>query len=243
MSQRRRAHWQHPSVYLTEGVLCSPTASATACTEGSSPCTVSASCHELDTGNRTTSATTRIAARRRDRRASVSQITPASASAATRYSAHTARPTGASPYDAASRNATTPPATASRTPATRMDAAYADRVQIDAVHQERYWYPDEGGEVWVAGFQLVDVAGRYLGRDAPELVDAGLRVSRVAGARDHHAEALQSDAAAPGSTLRLRRDLDNEYDANAVSGETANGDVLGFVPRELAHEIAPRMDA
>src|SRR3954468_8905797 len=175
MSQRRRAHSQHPSVYLTEGVLCSPTASATACTEGSSPCTVSWSCHDVDTGNRTISATTRIAARRRDRRVSVSQITPASASAATRYSAHTARPTGASPYDAASRNATTPPATASRTTATRMDAAYADRVQIDAVHQERYWYPDDGGEMWVAGYQLVDAEGRYLGRDAPELAGAGLR--------------------------------------------------------------------
>ena len=79
-------------------------------------------------------------------------------------------------------------------------------MQVDVVEQERYWYPDDGGEVWVAGYQLVDAEGRYLGRDAPELVDAGLRVSRVAGARDHHAEALQSEAVAPGSALVLRRD-------------------------------------
>lgn len=115
-------------------------------------------------------------------------------------------------------------------------------MQVDAVQQERYWYPDDGGEVWVAGFQLVDAEGRYLGRDAPELRDAGLRVSRVAGARDHHAEALQSDAAAPGSALVLRRDRDNEFDANAVAVETIAGDVLGFVPRELAAEIAPSLD-
>jgi hypothetical protein len=115
-------------------------------------------------------------------------------------------------------------------------------MQVSAVRQERYWYPDDGGEVWVAGFQLVDAEGRYLGRDAPELVDAGLRVSRVAGARDHHAEALQSDAAAPGSPLVLRRDRDNEYDANAVAVQTAQGELLGFVPRELAAEIAPALD-
>jgi hypothetical protein len=116
-------------------------------------------------------------------------------------------------------------------------------MQVDAVEQERYWYPDDGGEVWVAGFQLVDTEGRYLGRDAPELVDAGLRVSRVAGARDHHAEALQSEGAAPGRALKLRRDRENEHDANAIVVETVEGDVLGFVPRELAQEIAPRLDA
>jgi len=115
-------------------------------------------------------------------------------------------------------------------------------MQVDAVQQERYWYPDDGGEVWVAGFQLVDAEGRYLGRDAPELLDAGLRVSRVAGARDHHAEALQSEAAAPGRPLRLRRDAANEHDANAIAVETARGEVLGFVPRELAAEIAPSLD-
>jgi len=116
-------------------------------------------------------------------------------------------------------------------------------MQVDVVAQERYWYPDDGGEVWVAGFQLVDAEGRYLGRDAPELREAGLRVSRVAGARDHHAEALQSEGAAPGSALVLRRDRDNEYDANAIAVETTEGDVLGFVPRDLAAEIAPRIDA
>jgi hypothetical protein len=115
-------------------------------------------------------------------------------------------------------------------------------MQVQVVQQERYWYPDDGGEVWVAGFQLVDAEGRYLGRDAPELVDAGLRVSRVAGARDHHAEALQSEGAAPGSALVLRRDSENEYDANAIAVETVEADVLGFVPRELAEEIAPRLD-
>jgi hypothetical protein len=113
-------------------------------------------------------------------------------------------------------------------------------MQVDAVQQERYWYPDDGGEVWVAGYQLVDAEGRYLARDAPELVDAGLR---VAGARAHHAAALQSDYAAPGSALVLRRDRANAHDANAIAVETERGEALGFLPRELAAEIAPRIDA
>ena len=115
-------------------------------------------------------------------------------------------------------------------------------MRVDVVVQERYWYPDDGGEVWVAGYQLVDAEGRYLGREAPELVDAGLRIAGIAGARAHHDEALQSEAAAPGKPVRLRRDADNEYDANAISVETERGETLGFVPRELAAEIAPHLD-
>jgi hypothetical protein len=115
-------------------------------------------------------------------------------------------------------------------------------VRVDAVVQERYWYPEDGGEVWVAGFQLVDGEGRYLARDAPELVDAGLRVAGVAGARAHHDDALQSDGAAPGSALELRRDRENEHDPNAIAVATVVGDVLGFVPRELAAELAPSID-
>ncbi len=52
---------------------------------------------------------------------------------------------------------------------------------IDAGYEERYWYPDDGGEVWVAGYQLVDSeSGRYLARDAPELTARGLHVVGVA---------------------------------------------------------------
>ena len=57
---------------------------------------------------------------------------------------------------------------------------------VDVVFEERYWYPDDGGVVWIAGYQLVDPeSGRYLGRDAPELAALGLRVASVAGAGPH----------------------------------------------------------
>jgi hypothetical protein len=43
--------------------------------------------------------------------------------------------------------------------------------------------------------------------------------------------------------LVLVRDAQNEYDANAIAVETASGARLGFVGRELAAELAPRLDA
>lgn len=109
---------------------------------------------------------------------------------------------------------------------------------------ERYWYPEDGGVVWLAGYTVVDPAtGAYLARDAPELAAAGLRVAGVAGAARHHADALSSDAAAPGRALVLRRDAGNVHDANAIAVETGDGALLGFVPRELAAELAPELDA
>ena len=78
-------------------------------------------------------------------------------------------------------------------------------IVVDAVYEERYWYPEEGGQVWLAGYQLVEPeSGRYLGRDAPELAARGLRVAGVAGASRHHGEALAvEDSAKPGEPPNL----------------------------------------
>jgi hypothetical protein len=115
-------------------------------------------------------------------------------------------------------------------------------MEVEAGYEERYWYPDDGGQVWVAGYQLIDAdSGRYLARDAPELLSRGLHVVGVAGAGRHHAEAIESDAVAPGSPLELRRDPDNEHDPNAIAVH-AGGEQVGWVPRELAAELAPELD-
>jgi len=117
-------------------------------------------------------------------------------------------------------------------------------VMIDVSFEARYWYPDDGAIVWLAGYQIVDAdSGRYLARDAPELQRAGLRVASVAGAARHHAEALQSDAVAPGSALVLRRDVSNEHDRNAIAVHAQLGERIGWVPRELAAALAPELDA
>jgi hypothetical protein len=108
-------------------------------------------------------------------------------------------------------------------------------VDVDVEFQERYWYPDDGGEVWVAGYYPVDASGRFLSREAlPE----NLIVTHVAGAV-HRPEALASEAAAPGTPLTLRPEPDNPHDPNAVAVLLASGDPVGYVPRD----IAPSVDA
>ena len=118
-------------------------------------------------------------------------------------------------------------------------------MRVDVEYDEHYWYPDDGGQVWIAGFQVVDrESGRYLARESPELAALGLRVAGVAGAGAHHAEALATDAVAPGGALELRRDPDNPHDPNAIQVHPAGGgDQVGWVPRELAAELAPELDA
>jgi hypothetical protein len=116
---------------------------------------------------------------------------------------------------------------------------------VDVEYEERYWYPDEGGQVWLAGYGVIDPeSGRFLARDSAELAARGLRVASVAGAGQHHAEALLADTVAPGRPLLLRRDPDNPHDPNAIQVHPAGGgDQVGWVPRELAAELAPQLDA
>jgi hypothetical protein len=113
---------------------------------------------------------------------------------------------------------------------------------VQAVFEERYWYPDDGGQVWLAGYTLVDATGRYLARDAPEVIARGLHVASVAGAGRHHAEALAAAPADPGAALELRRDPGNEHDPHAI--QVWAGDLqIGWVPREIAAAVAPSLDA
>ncbi len=118
-------------------------------------------------------------------------------------------------------------------------------LDVDVVFEERYWYPDDGGEVWITGYQHVDPAsGRFLARDAPELAARGLVVAGVAGAGRHHAAVLESAPVDPGALLRLRRDPGNPHDPNAIAVDAdAGAGQLGWVPREVAATVAPSLDA
>jgi hypothetical protein len=119
-----------------------------------------------------------------------------------------------------------------------------DPAVVDVVFEERYWYPDDGGVVWLAGYTVVEAeSGRYLGRDAPELAERGVRVAGVAGAGRHHAGALAAANVGPGRPLELRRDPDNPHDPSAIAVHAAGGEQVGWVPREIAAELAPALDA
>ena len=116
---------------------------------------------------------------------------------------------------------------------------------VDVTYEERYWYPEDGGQVWLSGYTLVESGtGRFLARDDPSLAARGLRLAGAAGAGVHHAEAVASEDVRPGRPLELRRDPDNEHDPNAIAVYPADGgDQVGWVPRELAAELAPALDA
>lgn len=118
-----------------------------------------------------------------------------------------------------------------------------DAVVVDVEHEERYWYPTDGGQVWLAGFQPVDPAtGSFLARDSELLSARRVLIANVAGAAEHHPAALASDAVAPGAPLTLRRDAGNAYDANAVAVDLPSGEQLGYVPRAVAAQLAPDLD-
>jgi hypothetical protein len=115
-------------------------------------------------------------------------------------------------------------------------------VRVSVTREERYWYPDDGGIVWLAGFMPVDPdTGRFLGREA--LHERGLASAGVAGAAQFHDATLQGDAVDAGAPLTLRRDPENEHDPNAIAVHVATGEQLGWVPRELAVDLAPDLDA
>jgi len=61
--------------------------------------------------------------------------------------------------------------------------------KVDVVFEERYWYPDDGAIVWLAGYQLIDEDGRFLARDDPR------RAAEIAG---------DLDAATAWSAVALR---------------------------------------
>jgi single-stranded-DNA-specific exonuclease len=65
----------------------------------------------------------------------------------------------------------------------------------------------------------------------------------VAGAGAHHAEALSGEGAEPGGRLELRRDPANPHDPNAIAVHVASGEQLGWVPREVAADVAGALDA
>ena len=96
----------------------------------------------------------------------------------------------------------------------------------------------------MAGYTPVDPAsGRYLARDGPELAERGLIVAGVAGAGRFHNDVLQSEAVGPGAPLALRREPENAHDPDAVAVLTPAGAQAGWVPREVAGQIAPALDA
>ncbi len=108
-------------------------------------------------------------------------------------------------------------------------------MDVDVEFQERYWYPDDGGEVWVAGYYPIDATGRFLSREA--LGDGPDRHPRRRAPSTGPTRSRPNEAA-PGRPLTLRPEPGNPHDPNAVAVLLASGEPVGYVPRD----VAPRVD-
>jgi hypothetical protein len=84
-----------------------------------------------------------------------------------------------------------------------------------------------------AGFRLRDAATGELVRGE----DPRIRVIKVAGV-SYRLDALQDDAFAPGRTLALLPEPDNEHDPNAIGVWDEHRRLqVGYVPAEIAREL------
>lgn len=94
------------------------------------------------------------------------------------------------------------------------------------------------------GYWLRDAAsGEALAWEDDRLIRAGARVVRVAGT-SYREDALQSDAFAPGAELAIVPEPANEHDPNALGvWDSSRSLQVGYVPAELAAELAPPLQA
>jgi hypothetical protein len=109
--------------------------------------------------------------------------------------------------------------------------------------EERDW-DTEGGDgehLDGHGFGLRDEDDRALAWDDPILAAGGVLVLKVAGT-SHRLSQIQDGRFAPGSSLSLHPDPENQYDDNAVGVWDASGRVqAGFVPADSAEELGQRL--
>jgi HIRAN domain len=110
--------------------------------------------------------------------------------------------------------------------------------------EHAYSFVDGNGEtVHGAGYQLVgdddgDTIFGFRDKDL-EYAAYGVSTCSVVGVSYRHHE-FQSDEFGPGCRLRLVPDPSNSYDGNAIEVRSSDGKLMaGFIPREIAAEIAP----
>ena len=76
-------------------------------------------------------------------------------------------------------------------------------VSVDVIFEERYWYPEDGGAVWLSGYNVVDPdTGEFLARDAPSCSLAGCGWSASPASRTRTRARSSRMRPRPGSRWR-----------------------------------------
>lgn len=139
-----------------------------------------------------------------------------------------------------------PGPTPTRSPDTHRDADGSK--YLSASDQPRLLVPDESGALPVTvrdGFFVYVPTGQLMPPANRVLNALGVVSFRVRGTQ--HYPGAKSGNTAPGQPAILRREPQNEFDANAVAvhANTASGRLakVGYVNKGLARSLAKRMDA
>lgn len=125
----------------------------------------------------------------------------------------------------------------------RREASPRQVAKINWTADEFSFVDKDGETVKGSGIQPLDQNGELIhkvsGDQHFDHLGEGVRACSVAGVEHRHRE-VQSADFAPGKRLRLVADPENPFDRNAIEVRSADGKLMaGFVPREIAAELAP----
>lgn len=65
----------------------------------------------------------------------------------------------------------------------------------------------------------------------------------VAGTRHDHRSSVITSELQPGGIAFLKREPSNQFSHNAITVQTTNGKVIGYMPESYAEDVAPMLDA
>jgi hypothetical protein len=100
-----------------------------------------------------------------------------------------------------------------------------------------------GEQLAGGGYSLHAFGGQPVPFDDPRLEASGCRLAVVAGV-SYRMDAVQLPMFDPGQPLLLVRDRNNSHDATAVAlFDLAQDHQAGFLPRDVAADVAQRLDA
>jgi hypothetical protein len=130
-----------------------------------------------------------------------------------------------------------PPAPASAAAPTPALAASTDAT-VHLIEDTHTFEGDDGELIWCCGLAPITEDGMFIPEGDHGTTHPDVLFCKVAGANHRH-EALQADAFAPGTQIRLRPEPDNAFDKNAVQILDLSGELfVGYVPAELSADVS-----
>ena len=119
----------------------------------------------------------------------------------------------------------------------------SDDATVHLIEDTHTFEGDDGDTIWCGGLAPCTEDATFIPESEHRTTHPDVLFCKVAGA-SHRRDALQAEAFAPGSQIRLRREPDNAYDKNAARITDESGELfVGYVPATLSGEVSDLMRA